>query len=143
MPRLTGIDAGAAASDALEPPTLTGLRILVVDDEPDSLEIAAEALANTGATIVLADSGTKALEHWDKAPFDVVFCDLAMPGMDGYEVLRQIRSANANGAATIAIALTALASDSDRKAIVAAGFDHHIVKPFSFPDLIRAVSRAA
>jgi signal transduction histidine kinase len=143
LPRLTGVDAGGAAPDAPDPPKLTGKRILVVDDEPDSLEIAAEALANTGAIVVQANSGTRALEHWDKAPFDVIICDLAMPGMDGFEVLRRIRGAGGDGTTIIAIALTALASDSDRKAIVAAGFDDHIVKPFSFPDLIRAVSRAA
>ena len=65
-----------------------------------------------------------------------------MPGMDGYEVLRCIRGApSTNGHRSVAIALTALASDSERRAVLAAGFDDHLVKPFNFADLLRAVSR--
>ncbi len=75
--------------------------------------------------------------------FDVLICDLAMPGMDGYELLRLIRRSPSNGHHSVAIALTALASDSDRKAVLDAGFDDHVVKPFNFPDLLRAVSRTA
>jgi CheY-like chemotaxis protein len=63
--------------------------------------------------------------------------------MDGYEVLRTIRRSSSNKPHGLAIALTALASDSDREAVLAAGFDDHIVKPFTFPDLLRAVARAA
>jgi CheY-like chemotaxis protein len=67
-----------------------------------------------------------------------------MPGMDGYEVLRNIRrTPQTNGMHSLAIALTALASDSDRQAVLAAGFDDHLVKPFNFPELLRAVSRTA
>jgi CheY-like chemotaxis protein len=66
-----------------------------------------------------------------------------MPGMDGYEVIRTIRRVpGLDGHQSRAIALTALASDSDRQAVLDAGFDDHIVKPFSFPDLLRAVARA-
>jgi CheY-like chemotaxis protein len=60
--------------------------------------------------------------------------------MDGYELLRLLRRSPSNGHSR-AIALTALASDSDRRAVIDAGFDDHVVKPFSFPELLRAVSR--
>jgi CheY-like chemotaxis protein len=67
-----------------------------------------------------------------------------MPDMDGYEVLRNIRrTPQTDGPQSLAIALTALAADSDRQAVLDAGFDDHIVKPFDFLDLLRAVSRTA
>jgi CheY-like chemotaxis protein len=113
-----------------------------VDDDGESREIARKALAGTGAAITEAASGREALDQWERQSFDVLICDLAMPGMDGYELLRRIRRTSSNGASSLAIALTALASDTDRKAVLDAGFDDHVVKPFSFPDLLRAVSRA-
>lgn len=143
LPRLAGIDMCTAPAESVERPNLAGTRILVVDDDAESLEIAVKALASTGATIVQAVSGDEALQRFQQSPCEVIICDLAMPGMDGFEVMRRIRSADANGVIGRAIALTALASDADRQAVMAAGFDDHIVKPFSFPDLIRAVSRAA
>jgi signal transduction histidine kinase len=143
LPRLmTGATPGAS-SDALERPNLRGKRVLVVDDDADSREIAAKALAGTGASVTEAGSGVEALREWERQRFDVLICDLAMPGMDGYEVLRSIRRTTpADGKFSLAIALTALASEADREAVLAAGFDDHIVKPFKFIDLLRAVNRA-
>ena len=143
LPRLTGFDPAAVIQRSVERPALDGRRILVVDDDIESLEIAARALSGIGATIVRAVSGSEALRHWERQPFDVIVCDLAMPDMDGYEVLRRIRHADSDGVLTVAVALTALASDADRSAVLAAGFDDHVVKPFDFPDLIRAVARPA
>jgi signal transduction histidine kinase len=144
LPRLHSVDAAVAFSDAVERPNLAGKRILVVDDDADSREITAKALAGTGAAVTQAASGLEALDRWRAEAFDVLICDLAMPGMDGFEVLRTIRRAPAvDGHNSRAIALTALASESDRQAVLDAGFDDHIVKPFSFPDLLRAVSRFA
>ena len=143
LPRLLSADA-AALSDAVERPNLAGKRILVVDDDADSREITAKALAGTGAAVMQAGSGPEAIDRWRAQPFDVLICDLAMPGMDGFEVLRAIRrTPGADGHQSRAIALTALASESDRQSVLDAGFDDHIVKPFSFPDLLRAVSRFA
>jgi CheY-like chemotaxis protein len=141
LPRMLTSDATAGLSDAPNRPNLSGKRILVVDDDADSREIALQALAGTGAVITQAASGAEALAQWCTQPFDVLICDLAMPGMDGYEVLRNIHRLSSDGSHSVAIALTALASDSDRQAVLAAGFDAHIVKPFTFPDLLRAVSR--
>lgn len=144
LPRLAGSEAPAVQVESIEQPNLAGKRILVVDDDADSLEIASKALAGTGATVTQATSGKEALEHWRNGPFDVIICDLAMPGMDGYEVIRNIRRTPAADAPkSRAIALTALASDSDRQAVLEAGFDDHIVKPFDFRDLLRAVAKTA
>jgi signal transduction histidine kinase len=146
LPRLQGTESGITGlAEAVDRPSLSGMRILVVDDDADSREIASKALSVTGASVTQASSGSEALEHWGRERFDVLICDLAMPGMDGYEVLRRIRGVfHSNGGhRSRAIALTALASDSDRQAVLAAGFDDHLVKPFDFPDLLRAVSRFA
>jgi signal transduction histidine kinase/CheY-like chemotaxis protein len=139
LPRLVSAGSHAGHPEDVERPDLTGKRILVVDDDSESREIASKALAGTGAAIVQATSGHEALATWEKQEFDVLICDLAMPGMDGYELLRLIRRLP-NGHSR-AIALTALASESDRRAVIDAGFDDHVVKPFNFPDLLRAVSR--
>ena len=143
LPRLVGADVPASQVDTLARPDLSGKRILVVDDDVDSREIAAQALAGAGAAITEASSGQQALDEWNRQLFDVLICDLAMPGMDGYELLRRIRGAHAHGSPSLAIALTALASDADRRAVLDAGFDDHVAKPFNFPDLLRAVSRTA
>ncbi len=141
LPRLANADAPIGPVESLDRPNLAGKLVLVVDDDDESREIARKALSGTGAAIMEAASGPEALDQWERHSFDVLICDLAMPGMDGYELLRRIR--RSHGSRSLAIALTALASDTDRKAVLAAGFDDHVVKPFSFPDLLRAVSRAA
>ena len=142
LPRPISSPVLGYAPDAPELPNLVGKRVLVVDDDADSREIAAKALAGTGASVTEAGSGVEALQEWGRQRFDVLICDLAMPGMDGYEVLRTIRGAASDGKSSLAIALTALASETDRQAVLAAGFDDHIVKPFDFSALLRAVSRA-
>ena len=122
LPRPIGAPTLVAAPDAPERPNLAGKRILVVDDDADSREIASKALAGTGASVTEAGSGVEALQEWERQRFDVLICDLAMPGMDGYEVLRTIRRAvSADGKSSLAIALTALASETDRQAVLAAG----------------------
>jgi len=143
LPRLTRTDIALSGTEVVPEPNLAGKRILVVDDDAESREIAATALAGTGAIVAEAASGHEAIEKWREQAYDVLICDLAMPGMDGYELLRRIRRSSSNGSHGLAIALTALASDSDKKAVLDAGFDEHVVKPFNFPELLRAVSRAA
>ena len=144
LPRLQASEPISVVSERIERPNLAGKRILVVDDDADSREIASKVLASAGAAVTQAGSGIEALEQWRTQRFDVLICDLAMPGMDGYEVMQAIRLRTAtDGHHSLAIALTALASASDRQAVLDAGFDDHIVKPFSFSDLLRAVSGAA
>ena len=69
-------------------------------------------------------------------------CDLAMPTMDGFEVITRIRRSGPDGAMCRAVARTALASEANRQAVLAGRFDEHIAKPFKFPDLGRAVAGA-
>jgi signal transduction histidine kinase/CheY-like chemotaxis protein len=122
---------------------LTGVDVLVVDDNQDALELVAATLATAGATVRLARSGAEALAEWRAHPADVLVCDLAMPGMDGFEVLRQIRDMDAEpGARRFAIALTAYASRDYIDRTRAAGFDAHLPKPFDPAALLSQIATA-
>jgi CheY-like chemotaxis protein len=137
----------AEHSTALVPvsmPRLDGVSVLAVDDNADSLDIAACALGAAGADVRTSSSGAEALEEWGRRPADVLVCDLAMPRMDGFDLLRRIRDVDrANGRATRAVAVTAYASDDYRASCAAAGFDAHVAKPYNTLEFVRAVAGAA
>jgi PAS domain S-box-containing protein len=125
---------------------LTGLRILVVDDEADAREMAELALQRRGAMVAVADSVEKAfdlfLESRDQqTPFDVLVSDIGMPLADGYELIRRIRSFEKLGEDTLpAIALTAFASPKDRMDALLAGFQEHVAKPVDPNDLTTTIA---
>jgi signal transduction histidine kinase len=134
-------EPGAPAPAAL--PSLDGVRVLVVDDNDDALHIAREVLARAGASVELADSGAAALEIWTRQPPDVLVCDLAMPGMSGYELLGRVREIDRRaGRLTPALAVTAQVSEEQIARSVQAGFQVHIAKPFEAVDVIQAVAAA-
>jgi signal transduction histidine kinase/CheY-like chemotaxis protein len=113
---------------------LPSRRILIVDDSRDGGESLATLLRVLGAEVALAHSGRTALEYVDTFRPDVVLLDIGMPGMDGYEVARRIRANPANRTISL-IALTGWGQDEDRRRSVAAGFDHHLVKPADIEQL--------
>ena len=125
-------------ASALEPtrriPPLPSRRILIVDDSRDGGESLATLLRVLGAEVALAHSGRHALECVDAFRPDVVLLDIGMPGMDGYEVARRIRANPANRDMSL-IALTGWGQDEDRRRSVAAGFNHHLVKPADIEQL--------
>ncbi|HKT80787.1 MAG TPA: ATP-binding protein [Vicinamibacterales bacterium] len=122
---------------------LSGLRVLVVDDEPDGLDIAATTLTEAGASASRALSGGDAVSLWERGGFDALVCDLAMPGMDGFEVLARIRAYESKrGRRPAAVAVTAYASQDHRARSLAAGFDAHLAKPYDTDDLIAAIKTA-
>ncbi len=122
-------------------PRLDGLTVLAVDDNQDALDILTATLADAGATVRVAASGAEALEDLQHLPADLVICDLAMPGMDGFEVLGHVRDLDATkGRSTPVLALSAYASREYRQRCIDAGFRGHIAKPFAPPDLIRAIA---
>ncbi len=126
-----------------ELPRLDGVSILAVDDNADALEILTAALSSVGATVRTARSGEDALRSIDAAAPQIVLCDLAMPGMDGFALLEGIRRADAAAARTTPVlALTAYASDDYRRRCQRAGFQGHIAKPFNTVDLVRHVADA-
>jgi CheY-like chemotaxis protein len=123
---------------------LDGLRVLLVEDEPDSREILEHILVSAGATVDAAASVRAALELFKARPPGVVVSDIGMPGQDGYDLIRSIRGLPPSaGAAVAAIALTAYAREEDRQRALAAGFDLHIPKPVDPRDLVAAIARLA
>jgi len=149
IPQLLEADAvdGRGRLRLLPPATptpLQGIRVLVVDDEPDSLDIAATALKAAGATVDRASSGLEAIERWQSAgPFDALVCDLAMPEMDGFQVLERILDLERRFARVpVAVALTAYASNDYRARSLASGFQIHMAKPYNTRDLATALADA-
>lgn len=125
------------------PEPLQGLRVLVVDDEPEALEIAATALATAGATVGVALSGREAITRWRQGSFDALVCDLAMPDIDGFQVLDRIADFERHsGHGPIAVALTAHASKEYQHRSLAAGFHIHLPKPYNTQDLVSALAEA-
>lgn len=106
-------------------------RILVVDDNCDAAESLGELLTALGATVCVVHSGREALDALDSFGPDSVLLDIGMPDMDGYEVARKIRSTDEHSDVLL-IAVTGWGQEHDERRSLAAGFDHHLVKP---PDI--------
>jgi CheY-like chemotaxis protein len=121
--------------------SLSGLRVLVVDDEPDTLELVAAVLTTCGAEVVSVGSATEALYQMERQRFDLLISDIGMPEMNGYDLIGRIRQlGEEHGGRTPAVALTAYAGIDDRKRALAAGYGMHISKPFVASELIRAAT---
>jgi CheY-like chemotaxis protein/anti-sigma regulatory factor (Ser/Thr protein kinase) len=118
---------------------LAGVKVLVVDDEPDARELIRRVLVGCHAEVMTASSGAQALTLIDNA--DVLVSDIGMPEMDGFELLKRIRAMSGTPAAKIpAIALTAFARSEDRTRALMTGYQVHISKPVSTPELIASVA---
>ena len=123
-----------------QPAALAGISILAVDDNADALEVLSASLIIRGADVRTAWGGEEALREWQRQPADVLICDLAMPRVDGFDVIRGVRELDAtSGRTTAAIALTAHASPGYQARTREAGFDGHISKPFDVEELVQAV----
>ncbi|HEY9664023.1 MAG TPA: response regulator, partial [Allocoleopsis sp.] len=121
---------------------LPGLQALVIDDEPDLRDIIAFVLEQAGATVRLAASASAALQLIEQSLPDVIVCDIGMPNMDGYMLMRQLRALPPEQGGQIpAIALTAYAGESDRQQALAAGFQQHLAKPVEPDELVNAVAK--
>ena len=138
------LSAPAAAPPAEALPSLTGLRVLAVDDNPDALDVIAAALSAAGADVHRVQSGAAAVEAWARGGTDVLVCDLAMPHLSGFDVIAQVRSLDGReGRVTRAVAVSAHASEQVRSQSAAAGFAQYVSKPFESAALVRAVAQAA
>jgi two-component system, chemotaxis family, CheB/CheR fusion protein len=119
---------------------LNGLRVLVVDDDAETLEAVSEMLRLNGAEVVAARSAADALVAAQQAGLQVIISDIAMPGTDGYSLIRAIRALPARQQAAVpAIALTAAAGPDGRERSLEAGFQEHFEKPVDIGRLARAV----
>jgi PAS domain S-box-containing protein len=137
-------DTAARVAPALNftPPTsLTGMRILVVDDEEDTREYVRMLLTMCNARVSVADSAQTALALVEAEPPDVLVSDIAMPEQDGYRLIRQVRALPPDhGGRTPAVALTAYARVEDRTRAMLAGFQNHVTKPVEPDELIAVIA---
>ena len=125
-------------------PMLHDITVLIVDDDADAREVVELMLRTRGAHVTACSSATEALEAVTAHPPDVVISDIAMPGQDGLEFIRQLRERRPQqGGQVPAIALTAYAGPHDSEMTLAAGFDRHMTKPVEPADLITAVAQLA
>ncbi|HEV7299627.1 MAG TPA: ATP-binding protein [Tepidisphaeraceae bacterium] len=123
---------------------ITGIRVLVVDDEPDARTLIQRLLEDRNAVVMTAGSVDEALGHLTEREFDVWVSDIGMPEQDGYDLIRQIRSrGDGKGWNIPAIALTAYARSEDRVRAVSAGFTMHVTKPIGPVELATMVVGAA
>jgi CheY-like chemotaxis protein len=133
---------GASADGDTAQPRLDGLRVLVLDDDEDSLEVIREVLELAGARVTTAAAARLAFEAIDAAGadgFGLIISDIGMPETDGYSFIRRIRSLRRHGADVPAIALTAYARESDARLALEAGFQGHLIKPVNERLLLQAV----
>jgi signal transduction histidine kinase/CheY-like chemotaxis protein len=122
---------------------LQGVRVLVVDDDPHTLDMLIEALRTSGAEVTGADSARLALARLAESRADVIVSDIAMPGEDGLWLMHRVRTLPGRLGSIPAVALTALARSEDRKRAIDAGFQIHMTKPVRLTDLQAVVGELA
>ena len=141
---LPRIDPEKAAASSL--PAVVGLapvpaRVLLIEDNLDAGETLAELLRWSGHHVEVALDGQTGLERFDRFLPNVVICDIGLPDIDGYEVAMRIRERRPERLPTM-IALTGYGSAKDQERSVAAGFEHHLVKPVNPDALLRLIDAA-
>ncbi len=137
-------EIAAAAVEMHAPPALAGLRVLVLEDEPDARELVERVLQERGATTLAFASASEALDACALQAPDVIVSDIGLPGVDGYEFIRRLRmSEGQRGRNTPAAALTAFARSEDRRRALLAGFQTHVAKPVDPLELVVVVAALA
>jgi PAS domain S-box-containing protein len=134
---------GRAKTASRTTPSIAGLHVLVVDDEPDSRRTIAAILEQYGAVVTAATSAKEGLTLSARQSFDVLLCDIAMPEQDGYSLIRRIRSLADEKSHIPAVALTAYGRPSEREIALAEGFDEYLKKPVEPDDLVSIVADVA
>jgi PAS domain S-box-containing protein len=121
---------------------LIGLQVLIVDDNADSRDFFSFVLEDFGAIVTTVGSGDEALQVLTQSKPDILISDIGMPEMNGYMLMEEVRSLEAEvGVKKIpAIALTAYAGEINQQQAIKAGFQQHIVKPVSPEELLTAIS---
>ena len=129
-----------------EAPSLRGLRLLVVDDDADSLDLMKYMLEEVGAEVAIVTSAKEAIAALTapSSQYDVLLSDIGMPEEDGFSLIRQVRALEAEvGGQIPAAAITAYASDRERQLAIDAGFQAHIAKPIDLGQLVLAIINLA
>lgn len=121
---------------------LAGLRVLLVDDDEDTLELVGRMLTRAGCVVTRASSAAEALACLPAVEPQVLVSDLAMPGVNGFVMLREMRARGHGPGKLAAVALTGHAAESDRTRALEAGFQGHVAKPVDPARLYAAVAGA-
>jgi CheY-like chemotaxis protein len=125
-------------------PALNKLRVLVVDDNADTLELVTFILEEYGTEVITAASATEAIAAIAQSQPNILISDIAMPGVDGYSLIRKLRTLSSEGGGQIpAIALTAYANEEERTRVLDSGFQMHIAKPVDPTELVAVVANLA
>ncbi|HUQ33700.1 MAG TPA: response regulator [Pyrinomonadaceae bacterium] len=124
-------------------PTLDGLRVLVVEDEPDTRIFIETVLAKCGAEVRSCESAAEALEEFRQWRPDFIVSDIGLPGEDGYSLIKKVRAVDERAGQVPAIALTAYATPEDRVRVLSAGFQMHIAKPVEPEELVTVIANLA
>jgi PAS domain S-box-containing protein len=120
---------------------LGGIRVLVVDDEEDARTLVRHILEDCQAFVATAASTTEALEQLPRIRPDVLICDIGMPELDGYHLIRTVRALPPEqGGKTPAVALTAFARPEDRRSLLRAGYQMHLAKPIDQAEFVIALA---
>jgi CheY-like chemotaxis protein len=124
--------------------TLSGLAILVVEDDGDTRELLRLLLQTHGAVVTAVASVPEALTEYDRATPNVIVADIGMPDYNGYTLIGRIRSRDRDRAHMVpAIALTAYTTAIDRDTVLSAGFQVHVPKPFDPDHLVSVIANLA
>ena len=127
-----------------EAPDITGIRVLIVEDDDDARVLVERILKGRGASVKTASSAAEALDVLEKEHIDVLLSDIEMPGTDGYQFIRALRlRPSQQGGSVPAVALTAYARTEDRLRALRAGFQLHLSKPVQPVELITVVASLA
>ena len=135
-------NTAARRSDVAAQTDLSGLRVLVVDDEPDTLDLLRRVLGDSRAQVAAAPSVEAALATLDGFEPHVLISDVSMPGRDGYELIKAVRTRTSSERLPAA-ALTAYTRPDDADRAHAAGFQVHLAKPIEPEQLVKMVARLA
>jgi hypothetical protein len=121
-------------------PRLDGMHVFAIDDEPDARDLLRTVLEDQGATVTRFTTAQEALAALKSIKPTVIVCDVGMPDMDGYQLIRKLRADEPRHDRIPALALTAFARAEDRKRSLVAGYQAHLAKPFDVGELILVIA---
>jgi len=133
-------DVSVPALDALELPSLPGIEVLIVDDDPDGRALIARILEGRGAHPTCAINAAAALDLLRERQFNILLSDIGMPQIDGYRFIREVRASSSPQARIPAIAITAYARSEDRQRSLLSGYQMHLSKPIEARELLAAIA---
>jgi two-component system CheB/CheR fusion protein len=142
LPRFSYATLGAAPADETSPESgrWQGVKVLIADDAAEAIGALAQLLEMEGAQVTVAHDGAEALARFRENPTDIVFADIGMPNMDGYEFARHLREISGDGRVPL-VAMTGFTRSNDVDRALKAGFDAHIGKPLSIGQLTATMQR--